>query len=167
MTDSDKGSNTPPLGDPVEKTLNTQDIAQKIVDGITDAREEILEGKESSLNSVFTNMRILKQYNLLPSVGPSGFTSLFEALALEDKKDFDIYLVPPGSIPKDLASSAEQLRKGDLEILYYNGSETAFIKVRDLDFKILNYKYKSTSPASSIGGATAYNDNDSGSAFSV
>ena len=164
MTDSDKGSNTPPLGDPVEKTLNTQDIAQKIVDGITDAMKEISEGKESSLNSVFKNMRILKQYNL-PSVGPSGFTSLFEALALEDKKDFDIYLVPPGSIPKDLASSAEQLREGDLEILYYNGSETAFIKVRDLDFKILNYKYKSTSPASSIGGATAYNDNDS--AFSI
>ena len=74
----------------MQQSPNTQDIAQKIVEGITDAMEEISEGKESSLNSVFANMRILKQYNL-PSVGPSGFTSLFEALSLEDKRDFDIY----------------------------------------------------------------------------
>ena len=166
MTDSEEDSSTPSFGDPVEKTLNTQDIAQKIVKGIAEAIKEISEGKESSLNSVFANMRILKQYNLLSSVDPSGFTSLFETL-VSDNNDFDIYLVPPGSIPEDLASSAEQLMKGDLEILYYNGSETAFIKVRDLDFKILNYKYKSTSPASSIVEATAYNDSGSGSAFSI
>lgn len=164
MTDSEESSSIPPLGDPVEKTPNTQDIAQKIVEGITDAMKEISEGKESSLNSVFTNMRILKQCNLLPSVGPNGFTSLFEALALEDKKDFDIYLAPI-SIPKDLASSAEQLRKGGLEILYDRGSNTAFIQVENLNFKIPDYKCKSTSPASSIGEATAYSD--SGSAFSI
>jgi len=160
MTDSEESSSTPSLGDSVKKTLNTQDIAQKIVEGITDAMEEISEGKESSLNSVFANMRILKQYNL-PSVGPSGFTSLFEALSLEDKRDFDIYLVPPGSIPKDLDS------KGDLEILYYNGSETAFIQVENLNFKILNYEYKSTSPASSIGTAIAYSVSVSGSGISI
>ena len=161
MTDSEESSSTPSLGDSVKKTLNTQDIAQKIVEGITDAMKEISEGKESSLNSVFTNMRILKQCNLLPSVGPNGFTSLFEALSLEDKRDFDIYLVPPGSIPKDLDS------KGDLEILYYNGSETAFIQVENLNFKILNYEYKSTSPASSIGTAIAYSVSVSGSGISI
>jgi len=164
MTDSEESSSTPSLGDSVKKTLNTQDIAQKIVEGITDAMEEISEGKESSLNSVFANMRILKQYNL-PSVGPSGFTSLFEALSLEDKRDFDIYLVSYDI--KDLTLPTEQSEENGLEILYDRGSNTAFIQVENLNFKILNYEYKSTSPASSIGTAIAYSVSVSGSGISI